>query len=485
MATSTSLGLSATFIRTTLLKDFVGYDILDPIQDYIKLRIIKCKGCTKATSEYITASGYESRTEYEDGFSRGMKSREYIARYLHILDSYCCDTSKRVRFNNNLAQLFSSAESLRNHLKAIFVITSIAEFLGLSDTAFYESTDWANFISQTIDKLKDTSLEEIEEIEGLVSLIFPILRKYMSISVEKIPFKSFDAFLENKKHEVKVAATSRKESVIRQEQNERALELRMKMARDNTEKIERYRPKAEKPATITTERVSDNSILVFGNLLPVSKSFYKMTKLTKLSSNEIDIGEELFDVIYEGYMATTDPVSPTFYENLARKKIIATLKLLDSYYAEDNEERALRLKPILTTSTLRLDKYGAIQNFVNIVIPIVDFLEVDDRLLIDISDWIDTLKELSNELKFGIRPETLTKENWRTMSKTDIMKYGIALIDRYITPGNIKVANLGEKVLKHQRELQSDRFSSLRNTKLQSRSPFIQRLRSSINQENI
>lgn len=215
--------------------------------------------------------------------------------------------------------------------------------------------------------------------------------------------------------------------------------------------------------------IVDNKIRVkvFDNYILLSKSFVKTTKLAEIiSSGDVDVGAVIRDVVMST-MTRNIPIVTTLLSS--RTTFIAKfLKLLDSYYTDDTKEQGFSLINLLDSYII--NEFGANAQLVSpvyiihgmifdtVIIKIIDFLDIDDRLLLHTDDWMNTVNKIYQYLLSNLPP-----------SSVNVKLY--VPLERYILPNKIKQQSFGERLL------QSERFN-VKGQNIRSSSP-IRRILSS------
>lgn len=75
--------------------------------------------------------------------------------------------------------------------------------------------------------------------------------------------------------------------------------------------------------------------------------------------------------------------------------------------------------------------------------PIIDYLEVDDRLLISSGGWVSFLSLMYEELRSKEKYSVLFNTyDWRIVEKKKSKRY-VSLLERYVLPNNHKVVESG------------------------------------------
>ena len=90
--------------------------------------------------------------------------------------------------------------------------------------------------------------------------------------------------------------------------------------------------------------------------------------------------------------------------------------------------------PLPYVASFILSKFG------ELIMPIIDYLEIDDRLLIHNEDWMYSLSKLYNRLRALNLLEFayFNKSNWKTSINNYTTGYHVALLERYTLPNNHK-----------------------------------------------
>lgn len=189
---------------------------------------------------------------------------------------------------------------------------------------------------------------------------------------------------------------------------------------------------------------TNKPVLIFGKYVMLSKDFINKTKLSTMLSG--DVGEILSEIIEE--------VHPIYSKiNLVDFKvdiISNIIMLINSYFIDENNNTHL-LSNILEGQggdprKFMLYYYTILPRFGDIVVPIIDYLEIDDRLLIQSKDWIQYLLSLYEDLQTMEGYRMLCGEyDWRIVGEHKkiykAIRY-IALLERYVLLNNYKIKTI-------------------------------------------
>ena len=207
------------------------------------------------------------------------------------------------------------------------------------------------------------------------------------------------------------------------------------------------------------------SILLFGEIVVLCREFIITTKLYTISG---DVGDILLNVIkdsHAGYMCShsgyifKESLNSNSFKTIMINKIIIFLNGCFVGVRNAHLESILNVGsgtvPIFYIAPSILSKFG------EIIMPIIDYLEIDDRLLIHNKDWMFSLSKLYNRL---IALKLIDFVNFNK-SNNHITGYNVALLERYTLPNNHKVNSFYTSlphIIKHDMK---DLFISMRLNK--------------------
>lgn len=127
------------------------------------------------------------------------------------------------------------------------------------------------------------------------------------------------------------------------------------------------------------------------------------------------------------------------------------IMLINSYFIDENNNTAHLLSNILEGQDsdprkFMLYYYTILPRFCDIVVPIIDYLEVDDRLFIHSKDWILYLLTLYEDLQTMEDYKILCGVyDWRIVGEHKkiykAIRY-IAILERYVLPDNYKIKTI-------------------------------------------
>lgn len=178
------------------------------------------------------------------------------------------------------------------------------------------------------------------------------------------------------------------------------------------------------------------SILLFGDLVPLSKDFVNTTKLNIITG---DVGEILLELLKSVYAV---PVNKSLIE-FKKKMICNVILLINNIFGDDNKETHLLEDMVLTKCESYRTLLIILFRFCYIVMPIIDYLEVDDRLLISSGGWVSFLSLMYEELRSKEKYSVLFNTyDWRIVEKKKSKRY-VSLLERYVLPNNHKVVESG------------------------------------------
>lgn len=201
---------------------------------------------------------------------------------------------------------------------------------------------------------------------------------------------------------------------------------------------------------------SNIKVIVFGNSLLLSNDFVVSTKIKHLTKQNLDIGEEIKKALVTHFITPPSESYTRLYGiSITHEKLVDLisrfLQLLNSYYNNNTKEMNIYLFIFLTYSFTSIRYYIELERFTVLFMTIVDYLEIDDRLLIHTDDWMNTIKSIYKNIMQDTFPAKYKgKYNWSTSFK--LKTFGdltskMELLERYIFP-NIEEISLGKQLLK-------------------------------------
>ena len=175
--------------------------------------------------------------------------------------------------------------------------------------------------------------------------------------------------------------------------------------------------------------MNNTKIVLFGETVVLCRELIITTKLCTISG---DVGDILLDLI-----SSNRSCSNEVKKNMIRKIII----LLNEYFTEKGTLCLGKVISSQFTSIFCFTVSSILTTFCEIIMPIIDYLEIDDRLLIYNDDWSLFLSRSYNALRDLNQPEFthFNKSNWKTSTNDHTVAYYVALLERYTLPNNHKV----------------------------------------------
>lgn len=181
------------------------------------------------------------------------------------------------------------------------------------------------------------------------------------------------------------------------------------------------------------------SILLFGETVVLCRELIITTKLCILSG---DVGDILLDVIKDSRKGHSLRAGILYSNDLKKNIICKIIILLNEYFIEKEDSH---LENILSeeypTVPFKYKASSMLTKFCEIIIPIIDYLEIDDRLLIHNNDWRLSLLKLYNQLEVLAqwKVEFFNKMNWKIRTPNCRVGYHVSLLERYTLSNNHKI----------------------------------------------
>lgn len=172
--------------------------------------------------------------------------------------------------------------------------------------------------------------------------------------------------------------------------------------------------------------IKNVEIQIFDKSLLVSSMFVKLSKLTNLIDQKLDVGRELEENVskktFWGKSLRYTDQEERYHYNFD-KIIPEFIKLIDSYFMDDDTTlKNLSLWELLSSGYPLADIEYLTDTFSNVILKMVDFLEINDRLLLHTEDWMETVRILYYSYldKYDInviQPELASLERYLLQSK--------------------------------------------------------------------
>ena len=171
------------------------------------------------------------------------------------------------------------------------------------------------------------------------------------------------------------------------------------------------------------------SVVLFGETIVLCREFIITTKLSIITN---DVGDILMNVI-----SSNRSCSNEVKKNIIRRLII----LLNEYFVEKGDSCLGKVIGAHFTSIFCYTVLSILTTFCELIMPIIDYLEIDDRLLIHNDDWSCSLSKLYNTLRDLniVKFIHFKKSNWKTLTNDYSTEYHVALLERYTLSKNHKV----------------------------------------------
>lgn len=181
------------------------------------------------------------------------------------------------------------------------------------------------------------------------------------------------------------------------------------------------------------------SVLLFGNLVPLSRDFVVFTKLSSITG---DVGEILLELLKSVFKVPDDNESLSL-KDFKKKLIHNVISFINNMYLDDNKQPYLLEDMFLIHHKFNRAIYEVILfRLCYIFMPIIDYLEIDDRLLVICMGWSSFLSTMYEELRSKEKRNAFFNIYRRRIVEKIHSKRYISLLERYLLPNSYKIEKI-------------------------------------------